>query len=365
MAEATIVDMLSLVVIMGGIFAVFGSVLILVRRHLKRLAAQTGTKLDDVAFKLIEGPLLTFVVVIGVVGALSYWEARFPDTLPLWLTANLGGVGLAAGIMMAISVVVFILNETFTREIRKIAAGNPERETTFRLLRRLTLLLIYGAGSMAALTVVFPGLTGSLTTLLFGAGFLGIVIGLAAQKVIGNMLSGISVNVTQPVRVGDAVVIRGEFGFIEDMTLRHVMIRTWDNRRMIIPNAVLDDEVIMNYTIKDSKKLFPIVVYVPYDINIEQAAEIMINETQKHPDVLPELKPIFQVLDFEEGAIKLRLLFLAKDQGTAFGAACDIRRAVKNRFDKEGIRLSAPTRRLVIQQNEKPVELEDVTPRRK
>jgi len=352
MAGATITDMLILIAIAVGFSAVIGALLIFVRRHLRRLAVRTQTRIDDVAVKLIEGPLMAFIILMGLVAILSYWEARFPATLPGWLTANLVGLGLAAGVMFTISVVVFILNQVFTGQIRKIAAMNPARETTFRLMRRVTLIFIYVAGGLGAVAIIFPGITGSLTTLLFGAGFLGIVLGLAAQKSIGNMLSGISLNIAQPVRIGDEVIIRGEFGYIEDMTLRHTVIRTWDNRRMIIPNGVLDDEVIVNYTIKDPKKLFPIVLYVPYDVNIERVAEIMVDEAQKHPDVLPELKPIFQVLDFGEAAIKLRLLFLAKDQGTAFGAACDIRRAIKNRFDREGIRLSVPTRRVVIQQSD-------------
>lgn len=347
MVEASLFDMVILLAIIASAFVSVAAVLIFVRRYLKKLAARTATSIDDYLVKIVEGPMVAFVFVLSAVSALGYWESRFPGSLPGWLSVQLGNLALGAGMMIATSVVAFILNQMLSNQIKKVIEGNPARETTFRLMGRVMMIAVYLGGSFAALTIIFPGLTGSLTTLLFGAGFLGIVLGLAAQKVIGNMLSGISVNLTQPIRIGDAVVIKGEFGFIQDITLRHTMIRTWDNRRMIIPNSVLDDEVIINYTLQDMKKLFPIVVYVPYDADVNRAEAVMVEECQKNPNVLPELKPIFQVLDFEEGAIKLRLLFLAKDQPTAFGTACEIRKAVKNRFDREGIKLSCPTRYVV------------------
>ncbi|MEM3737107.1 MAG: mechanosensitive ion channel [Candidatus Bathyarchaeia archaeon] len=146
------------------------------------------------------------------------------------------------------------------------------------------------------------------------------------------------------VRVGDQVVVKGEWGTVEEVTPRYTIIRTWDNRRQVIPNHILDNEVVINYTLTDPKKLFPVVLFVPYDTDLEKAREIMVEEARKHPDVLKTLDPTFQVLDFTEGAIMLRLLFLAKDQPTAFKTGCDLRLAIKKRFDDAGIKLSCPTR---------------------
>lgn len=78
----------------------------------------------------------------------------------------------------------------------------------------------------------------------------------------------------------------------------------------------------------------------------------MIEEYRKHPNILPELDPIFQVLDFEEGAIKLKPLFMAKDQPRAFWTGCVIGRSIKGKFDQEGIRLSCPTRFIVSSESE-------------
>jgi small conductance mechanosensitive channel len=242
------------------------------------------------------------------------------------------------------SILAMITRKYFSRLIKEhIIKQYPERETAFRLIQRLIIIGIYLAAAAISASIIFPGLGAYAISFLVGAGFLAIVIGMAASRVIGNIISGVNVILTRPIRIGDAVMLRGEFGFVEDITLRHTVIRTWDNRRMMIPNAVLDDEVIINYSIKDPKKLAPIKLSVPYDTDVEKVAKIMVEEAKKHPNVLPELEPIFQVLDFEQGAITLRLLFLAKDQSTAFDTACAIRRAVKKRFDEEGIRISCPT----------------------
>lgn len=146
-----------------------------------------------------------------------------------------------------------------------------------------------------------------------------------------------------PVRIGDQVVIRGEFGTVENVTARYTVIKTWDNRRQVIPNTVLEGEVLINYSLTDPIKLFPITFAVPYDTDVEVAEKITVEEAQSHPKVLKSLKPIFQVLDFSQGAITLRLLFLAKDQSTAFGTACDLRLSIKKKFDAAGIKLSCPT----------------------
>ncbi|MCP8309930.1 MAG: mechanosensitive ion channel [Candidatus Methylarchaceae archaeon HK01B] len=318
-----------------------------IKRYVARVADKTGTKIDDYAIMISKGPMMIFIILFGIITALGYWEARYPATLPNWISLNIDVLISIMSVLIAISVISLILNNYLGRRIEKILCENPERETTFRLIHRFIMYAIYLFGAVTILSLIFPGLVGALWGLVVGAGFLAIVIGLAARSVIGNFLSGININITQPVRIGDAIMVRGEYGFIEEITLRHTIIRTWDNRRMVIPNSVLDNEVIINYTLKDPKKLFGITVGVPYDTDLEKVSAIMIEEAKNHPNVLPELEPIFSVLNFDEGAITLRLLFMGADQGTAFGTACDLRRSIKKRFDKEGIKISCPARYII------------------
>jgi len=241
-----------------------------------------------------------------------------------------------------------LVRKYFSDLIRRYVVGeHAGKETVFRLLERSIIALIFLIALFTSISVVYPGIGAYLSSTLMAAGFLAIVIGLAAQRTLGNIFAGLNIVLTRPIRIGDAIIIKNEYGNVEDITLRHTIIRTWDNRRLIIPNSVLDEEVIINYTITDPKKLFGITVNVPYDTDIEKVNEIMVKESRRHPNVLKELDPIFQILDFGESGIELRLLFLAKDQPTAFGTGVDLRRSIKKRFDEEGIKFSISGRYLL------------------
>jgi small conductance mechanosensitive channel len=241
-----------------------------------------------------------------------------------------------------------IVRRHFSGLVRKyVVKEQAGKETVFRLLERIIIVILLTAAFFISMSTIYPEIGSYLSSTLLAAGFLAIVIGLAAQRTLGNIFSGLNIALSRPIRIGDAVVIKDEYGNVEDITLRHTIIRTWDNRRLIIPNSVLDEEVIVNYTLTDSKMLFGITVHVPYDTDIEIVNKIMVEEARKHPNVLPELEPIFQVLNFCEASIELRILFLARDQPTAFGTGVDLRKAIKKRFDQEGVRFAVSGRYFV------------------
>ena len=343
----TIVDLMIVLISLAGAVLISIGVLIFFRRYIKGFAARTKTRFDDIILSAIEWPLTLLIVAAGVVLTLRYLHGRLPQFLPEWVVLSLTPVIYAIITLMTTSLLVAVINQFSATRIKKLVETVPEKETMFRLFNRIVVTLVYIIGGLVALSIIYPGITGALSTLLLGAGFLGIVVGLAAQKVLGNILSGININLSHPIRVGDAVLIKGEYGFVTDITLRHTVIRTWDNRRLIIPNSILDDEVIINYTLEDPRKLFGIVLYVPYDTDLEKVAKIIVEEAKKHPNVLPELEPRFQVLEFEKEAIRLRLLFMGRDQGAAFSAAVDLRRSIKKRFDEEGIKMSCITNYII------------------
>lgn len=346
----TIVDVVIILISLGGAALVSIGTLILFRRYIRRFAARTKTKIDDIIVSAIEWPIMILIVAVGVILTLRYLNERIPNLLPEWVVLNLTPITYAIVVLMITSLVVTAINQISSTRIKKLVETVPEKESMFRLFNRIIVAFVYIVGVLAALSIIFPGITGTLSTLLVGAGFLGIVVGLAAQRVLGNLLSGVTINLAHPIRIGDAVMIKGEYGFVTDITLRHTIIRTWDNRRLIIPNSVLDNEVIINYTLEDPRKLFAILLYVPYDTNLERVAQIMIEEAKKHPSVLPDIQPIFQILNFEKEAIQLRLLFMAKDQATAFNTAIDLRRSIKRRFDEEGIKMSCITNYIIPSQ---------------
>ena len=189
----------------------------------------------------------------------------------------------------------------------------------------------------------------------------------------------------QPFRVGDRLNIMNEYGKVTDLNLRHTVITTWDNRRIIIPNSIISNEAIINWTIEDPAVIWPIDIGISYDADIDQARKIMIEEARKHPNVMPPQELMYSVVksgllksetlkmgfldspvlhavdpDFRERgevkvsvtelgdfAVNLRLLVWFKDRSVAYSSGCEIREAIKKRFDKEGIEIPFPYRTIV------------------
>ena len=140
-------------------------------------------------------------------------------------------------------------------------------ETMQLMMRRLVSAAIYVMGLMLIIYQI-PQLQSLVTAILAGAGIAGLTIGYAAKNSLSNFTSSVFIAVFQPYRVGDSVDFRGEYGQVEDLTLRHTVIRTTDNKRIIIPNSVMDMEPIINWSIKD-----PEITWI-VDFDLEKASDM-------------------------------------------------------------------------------------------
>jgi len=160
-------------------------------------------------------------------------------------------------------------------------------------------------------------------------------------------LSGITLIFSKPIRVGDKVSIENEYGIIEEIGLRHVVMNSWDNRRIIIPNSKMNELTIVNYTIKDKKMIKRLDFLISYDADIDKAKKIIEQEVRKNENFLDEhketdmlRKPVsVRVKEWMESGLKISAYFWAKDYPTARRMSNDLRESVKKRFDKAGIEI--------------------------
>ena len=246
-------------------------------------------------------------------------------------------------------IVVYIVNMLLSRYIRRLTAKHPALLTTYAFLRRLAVTVIAIIGVMSATFTAFPETSGVIASIFVAAGFASIVIGLAAQSTLSNIFSGIMVSTSQPFRIGDAIMFRNDFCFVEDIKLMNTILRTWDNRRLVVPNSIFQSEVIINYSIGDPTMLVPIYVQVSYESDLEKAMQIMVDVARRHPDCMPtENIPNAVVMEFQDSGILLRLLSRAKDQPTAWRMARDLLLEIKKEFDRNGIEIPYPRRYLVL-----------------
>jgi small conductance mechanosensitive channel len=246
-------------------------------------------------------------------------------------------------------IVTYYLNNILIKSFNQVAFSQPKLLTTTTIMRRLVVLSAALVGVMASTFTAFPESLGIITSLFVAAGFASIVIGMAAQSSFSNVISGIINSVAQPFRISDAVMFRDEFCYIEDMRLIHTIMRTWDNRRLVVPNSILQNEVIINYSMNDPTVLVPINVQVSYESDISKAMQIMIDIARNHPECRPEGDlPNAVVMEFQDSGVLLRLLSRAKDQSAAFGMARDLLLSIKMEFDAQDIEIPYPKRQLVL-----------------
>jgi len=253
-----------------------------------------------------------------------------------------------AGLAMTF-IVAYYLDKILMKSLGQIAFSQPKLLTMTTIMRRMAVLSVALLGVMASTFTAFPESMGVISSIFIAAGFASIVIGMAAQSSFSNVISGIINSISQPFRISDAVMFRDEFCYIEDMRLIHTIMRTWDNRRLVVPNSILQNEVIINYSMSDPSVLVPINIQVSYESDISKAMQIMTDIARNHPECQPIGDiPNAVVMEFQDSGVLLRLLSRAKDQSAAFSMARDLLLSIKIEFDAQNIEIPYPKRQLIL-----------------
>jgi len=269
---------------------------------------------------------------------------------------------LTVGIIVIGAIVLNVL-------IRKIIDKKSEkpgrvRTMTGSMKRRIKggISFIIFILTLALVLTFIPALRQAGKTLFTGAGVIGIIIGFSAQEALSNIIGGLFIAIWKPFRIGDIVTLEGDqFGTIEDLTLRHTIIVNLENQRIIIPNSKMNSENIVNHSIEDLKICKMINIGISYDSDIDKALELMQDECVNHPLCIDnrtddekekEVSQItVRVLGFGDSSINLRAYAWTTNPIKGFQMASDLNRAIKYRFDKEGIEIPFPYRTIVYKKD--------------
>ena len=220
-------------------------------------------------------------------------------------------------------------------------------QTVVRYIVHTKNLLIFLIAGMVYASLI-PGLRALLGTLMAGAGITAIVIGFAAKATLANIISGLSLAIYRPIRIGDKVSIEGEFSTVEDITLRHTIVCTWQNKRLIIPNSKLDEMSLINYSIVDPRMLCTVEMGVSYDTDIDLARRLILEEAMACPyrDKKAE-DPWVRVISHGDFSIGLRAYIWVNKVDDDYLTRFWLLENVKKRFDREGVEIPFPYRTLV------------------
>lgn len=197
------------------------------------------------------------------------------------------------------------------------------RATQLTIIRRIWLFAIaFVALSMALLSI--PDLRNVGVSLFASAGVAGIVIGVAAQPVLANLVAGLQIAFSQPIRIEDAVVVEGEWGWIEEVGLFHVVIRLWDWRRLVVPLTYFSSTPFQNWTKTQAAILGSIYWRVDYRAPIQEMRE-KLDEILDEADLWDRQSSVLQVIESDETTITVRALASASTSSRAWDLRCHVR----------------------------------------
>ena len=313
---------------------------------LQRIARRTHTDQDEALLLSVFQPLrwITVCLVLLSAGKLIPLEA---DNIAIVATAVRIVMPLLWG-WLVIAIVRFIHGYVDSRS--DIAASNNltarRRRTRAEILARIATIAVVLV-SLGLMLLKIPEVREIGVALMASAGIAGLAFGIAAQPLLKNLVAGIQLVFTEPVRIDDVVVYEGEWGRIEKISLTYVVLKIWDDRRLVIPVARLLEGTIENWTRETSHLLGTVMVYVDPAADVPDIRAFALKTIAAHA-LWDQRAAGVQVTDMTADVLELRILMSGHNGSELFEMRCDIREAVVG-YIAEQIPAALPRNRLSLE----------------
>ena len=249
----------------------------------------------------------------------------------------------------------------FKRKIKNRLA-NKEDTTSYKFLRYVAIFGVYFIGGLLFL-IAFKSMRNFAATALGSAGVLALIAGVASQEALSNLVGGLFIISFKPFKLGDIIQVdETMIGTVSDITLRHTVIRNYENKMIVIPNAIINKEKLINYDLGEHMCCQWIEIGISYDSDIDLAKHIMREECESHPNIIDNRseidkinnvkKVIVRVIGLNDSEVTLRAWAWASNFSNAFVLKCDLYESIKKRFDKEGVEIPFPHRTMVFKDSQ-------------
>jgi small-conductance mechanosensitive channel len=242
------------------------------------------------------------------------------------ILARLLAVAVIGLIGWAAIIALHIAADLYLRRFRLDVDDNllaRKHNTQVRVLSR-TIDVLLAMITLGAALMTFPAVRQYGISLFASAGVAGIVAGLAARPVLSNLMAGVQLAMTQPIRLYDAVTVENEHGTIEEITSTYVVVKLWDWRRLIVPLTYFIEKPFQNWTREGAALIGTVMIYVDYRAPVE-LIRAKFNDILKQSNKWDGNVAALQVTDFKEGSMELRCLMSARTGGTVFDLRCEVR----------------------------------------
>jgi small-conductance mechanosensitive channel len=291
--------------------------------RLAALAARTESKLDDLFVPLIGRGLRVIVPVVGIIFALPI----------LNLPAEYAGIlsrGTSILLIIAVAVIAFqsvsIGEKAVLAEFDIKAADNLQARKVYTQVHVISkvVYVVIGLFTIASVLMLFQEVRQFGTSILASAGVVGIIIGFAAQKTISNLFAGFQLAMTQPIRLDDVVIVEGEWGRVEEITLTYVIIHIWDDRRLVVPLSYFIEKPFQNWTRVSADLLGSVFLWVDYTLPLDEIRKALKEIIEPNP-LWDKRFWNLQVTDATEKTMQIRVLATSADSGKGWDLRCAIR----------------------------------------
>jgi MscS family membrane protein len=334
------------ILIAAAVFGIFWGLSHVVRYILStvapRFTAYTGTDLGDRILKRITPPASLLVIFAGL-----YYAVH---SLPLPDKAHI----ISSGAIFVVNVVIFaniayrmfdeVLNWYGVR-VAERTGGGPDRQI-LPLVEKVFVIFLVGA----ALIVTLKHFGYDILSLVTALGIGSLAIGMAAKDTLANMISGFTLMIDRPFRIGDRIQLAsGQWGDVVDIGLRSTKIKTFDNTLLIIPNSELCNSTVVNMAFPDVMGKGRINVGVGYGSDVRLVKELLVRIAGEVPDVLKDPSPEAFFVSFGDSALSMSLFFWVDDYNKVFSTADQLNTLIITRFRDAGIEIPYPTRTVLLE----------------
>ena len=294
-----------------------------IEKRMRQWADRTGSLIGKVIIPIAGHTFRMAVPLLAVILLLPL--LRLPDEWT-WITQKGFGILLIVAFSVLIVRGINAVQTALLSRHRLDAPGNLSARkilTQVSVIRKIIVsaVVILATGSILML---FDPVRQFGTSILASAGIAGIVIGFAAQKTLGNVLAGIQIALTQPLLIDDIVVVEGEFGQIEEITLTYVTVRTWDLRRLVVPITQFVEKPFQNWSRVSTELLGTVMLYLDYQAPMGELRKELKRLVENNPKWDKRVCGL-QVTDTKEHVIEVRALISGSDPGKLGDLRAEVR----------------------------------------
>ncbi len=275
-------------------------------------------------------------LLLPIIALQAVWQGA-PDDFPL-----IGAVRHGNSLLLLLALTWLAL-----RAARGVAQGvislhpvnvadnlNARRiHTQTRMLARVAMFTVLLAG-LALMLMTFPGARQFGASLLASAGVVGLVAGIAARPVFSNLIAGLQIALAQPIRIDDVLIVNGEWGRVEEITGTYVVLKIWDERRLIVPLQWFIENPFQNWTRSSAQITGTVFVWVDYRMPLEPLRDAARHACEAAPEWDKRLC-LLQVVEAGESSMQLRVLVSSANSGLNWDLRCKVREALVDFMQRE------------------------------